>query len=156
MSLLQRCVDRPATELAAYAPELLLDLKLEASAALAVAQTHVELVDRALELKYNHLAQAQRLAAGKDTGSVTFSDGPVRVSVDLPKKVEWDQAALARIADRIRAAGQDPSEFLAVTYKVSESKYNAWPISMRTSFDPARTLKTGKPTFRLSLLGDAA
>lgn len=156
MSILQRSLDRSATELAAYAPEQLLDLKREASAALAAAKAHAELVDRALDLKYGLLAQAQRLAAGKDAGSVTFNDGPVRVSVELPKKVEWDQAALAHIADRIRAAGQDPSEFLEVTYKVSESKYIAWPTSMRASFDPARTLKTGKPTFRLSLPGDAA
>jgi hypothetical protein len=58
---------------------------------------------------------------------------------------------LARIADRIRAAGEDPSEFIEVTYRVNEAKYNAWSTSMRSSFDSARTLKTGKPTFRLSL-----
>ncbi|MGO1069610.1 hypothetical protein [Lysobacter sp. CA199] len=156
MSLLQRCVDRPATELAAYAPELLLDLKREAASALTTAKANAELVDRALDLKYGRLAHAQRLAAGKDTGSVTFNDGPIRISVELPKKVEWDQATLARIADRIRAAGKDPAEFLEVTYKISESKYCAWPTSMRTSFDPARTLKTGKPTFRLSPVEETA
>lgn len=156
MSLLQRSVDRSATELAAYAPEMLLDLKREANVALATAKAHADLVDQALELKYCGTAQAQRLAVGKDTGSVTFNDGPIRVSVELPKKVEWDQTVLSRIVARIRAAGEDPAEFVEVTYKVSESKYNAWPASMRSSFDPARTLKTGKPAFRLSLPGEPA
>lgn len=156
MSLLQRSVDRSATELAAYAPEQLLALKREASAALTVAKAHVELVDRALDLKYGVLAHAQRLAASKDTGSVTFNDGPVRVSVELPKRVEWDQTVLSRIVSRIQAAGEDLSEFVEVTYKVSESKYNAWPASMRSSFDAARTLKVGKATFRLSLAGEGA
>ena len=156
MSLLQRSVDRSATELAAYAPEMLLDLKREASEALATAKAHTDLIDQALELKYGRTAQAQRLAVGKDTGSVTFNDGPIRVSVELPKKVEWDQTVLSRIVARIRAAGEDPAEFVEVTYKVSESKYYAWPASMRSSFDPARTLKIGKPAFRLSLPGEPA
>ncbi|WP_408951452.1 hypothetical protein [Lysobacter sp. Hz 25] len=155
MSLLQRCVDRPATELAGYAPELLLDLKHEASVALATAKAHFDLVDRALDLKYSRLALAQRLAAGKDTGTVTFDDGPIRVSVELPKKVEWNQAALACIVDRIRAAGENPAEFVEITYKVNEARYGAWPASVRSSFEPARTLKTGKPSFRLSVLGES-
>lgn len=156
MSLLQRSVDRSATELAAYAPDMLLDLKREATEALATAKAHADLVDQALALKYSQIAQAQRLVAGKDTGSVTFSDGPVRISVELPKKVEWDQTVLSRIVSRIHAAGEDPSEFVEVTYKVSESKYNAWPASMRSTFDSARTLKVGKATFRLSLPGETA
>ena len=151
MTLLERCVGRPASELADYPPEMLLDLKLQAADAVASAKATADLIDRALDLRYHHTAARQRINAGKDTGTVTFNDGLVRVSVELPKRVEWDQAQLGRIVERIRAAGEDPSEFVEVTYRISETKYSAWPASMRSSFDAARTLKAGKPTFRLSL-----
>ena len=148
--LLERCVERPASELAEYPPEMLLDLKQQAADAVARAKAHCELVDRALGLRYHRIAEQQRLADGKDTGTVTFRDGVVRVSADLPKRVEWDQAHLSRIVERIRAAGEDPGEFVEISYRVSEAQYNAWPLTLRSSFAPARTLKTGKPTFRLA------
>ncbi|ALN83033.1 hypothetical protein [Lysobacter antibioticus] len=150
MTLLERCMGRPASELADYAPEMLLDLKKQTADALATAKANADWIDRALDLRYGQIAAQQRLAADKDTGTVTFADGDIRVSVQLPKKVEWDQAQLARIVERIRAAGKDPAEFVEVTYRISETRYNAWPASLRTSFDAARTLKMGKPSFRLS------
>jgi hypothetical protein len=70
------------------------------------------------------------------------------VSSDLPKKPVWDQSQLSEIAQRISASGDNPAEFLDITYKVAERKYTAWPENLRTIFEPARTLKTGKPTFR--------
>lgn len=151
MTLLERCVGRPASELAAYPPDQLLDLKKQAHDALARAKANAELVDRALDLRYSRIAAVHRVAAGKDAGTVSFNDGVVRIACELPKKVEWDQGKLRRIVERIRAAGDDPTEFVEISYRVSETKYNSWPTPMRASFDPARTLKTGKPNFRLSL-----
>jgi len=156
VSLLDRCADRPATELAEYPPEMLLDLQKEAAEAVAAAKAIADKIDSALDLRYSHTASRLRLAAGKDTGSVSFADGAVRVSVEVPKRVEWDQAQLARIAARIRAAGEDPAEFIEVTYRISEAKYGAWPVSMRSTFDAARTLKPGKPAFRLALAKESA
>ncbi|MBT2748377.1 MULTISPECIES: hypothetical protein [unclassified Lysobacter] len=156
MMLLEHCISRPASELADYPPEVLFDLKKQAADGLATAKANAELVDRALDLRYSRTAASARIAAGKDTGSVTFADGAIRVSVELPKKIEWDQTKLARIVERIRAAGEDPTEFVEVSYRISESKYSAWPASMRSPFDAARTLKIGKPTFRLSLPVGAA
>jgi hypothetical protein len=83
---------------------------------------------------------------------VHFDDGAVRVTADLPKKVEWNQARLARLARQIAANGDDPSEYLEITYRVSETKFNAWPEAIRAAFAPARTLNTGRPAFRLALL----
>lgn len=151
MTRLEQCVGRPASELAELAAELLLDLKQQAVDALATAKANADWIDRALDLRYSRTAAQTRLAAGKDTGTVSFADGDIRVSVELPKKIEWDQAQLARIVERIRAAGEDPGEFVEVTYRISETQYNAWPASLRASFDAARTLKTGKPRFRLSM-----
>ena len=70
---------------------------------------------------------------------------------DLPKRVDWDQAGSARSSQRIRAAGDDPDEFVETIFRVSERKYAAWPTAIREGFEAARTVKPGKPTFRLTL-----
>jgi hypothetical protein len=75
----------------------------------------------------------------------------VTVIADLPKRIDWDQDQLARIAANIAEAGEDPAEFIDTTLKVSERKYAALPESWRKGFEPARTVRTSKPTFRLVL-----
>jgi hypothetical protein len=144
----------PAGELAAQPSEALFQLKNDAADLLAATKAIVEHIDRALDLKYAERAQTLRLAAGKDTGVVHFDDGRVRVTADLPKRVEWDQTTLAVIVDRITEAGEDPTEYVEIDYRISETKFNAWPEGIRKSFVAARTLKTGKPSFRLALLSE--
>ena len=56
--------------------------------------------------------------------------------------------------DCFRAAGDDPTEYVDVAYKVPERKYNAWPESIRLAFAPARMVRTGKPSFTLTLKPD--
>ena len=137
----------PAGELAALASESLFQLKNDAADLLAAAKAIVEHVDRALDLKYADRAHQLRLAAGKDTGVIHFDDGHVRITADLPKKVDWDQTRLAEITRRITANGDDPSE-----YDPDTGDSDAPPESLKSAFAPARTLKTGKPGFRLALL----
>jgi hypothetical protein len=127
---------------------------MEASTLLSAVKQLADRIDQALDRKYAEAAQAIRLSQGKDTGIVHFDDGAVRITADLPKKVEWDQLQLAEIVRRIQANGDNPSEFVDLTYKVSETKFNAWPESIKSVFVPARTLKTGKPSFRLALLSE--
>lgn len=149
-------LETPVGQLAEQSSEALFRVKNDADDLLAVTKTVVEHLDRALDLKYAHRAHQLRLAAGKDTGVVHFDDGDVRITADLPKKVEWDQKQLAAIARRIAATGDDPSEFLDLSYRVSEARSTAWPKSLKTAFAPARTLKTGKAGFRLALLKEKA
>ena len=49
------------------------------------------------------------------------------------------------------AAGEDPAEFIETKLSVSERKYGALPESWRKGFEPARTVRSGKPKFRLVL-----
>jgi len=142
----------PVTELAQYAGASLFQLKSSASEWLTTAKAAVDHIDRALALRYAEQAQQLRLAAGKDTGVVHFDDGAVRITAELPKKVEWDQAQLKDITRRIAASGEDPTEYVEISYRVSETKFNAWPDTLKHAFVPARTLKTGKPAFRLALI----
>jgi hypothetical protein len=142
----------PAGELAELSSESLFKLKNDAADLQAAAKAIVEHVDRALDLRYAQRAHQLRLAAGKDTGVVHFEDGQVRITADLPKKVEWDQAKLNDITRRIAANGEDPTEYVEISYRISETKFNAWPETLKSAFSPARTLKTGKPGFRLALI----
>ena len=47
------------------------------------------------------------------------------------------------MVERIRAAGDDPAEYVEISFKVSERKYVAWPEAIRQDFEPARTVRTG-------------
>jgi len=153
-SILHETLATPAAELAQRPAEALHRLQLDAGDLLAAVKAVVEHIDRAVDLKYADRARQLRLAAGKDTGVVHFDDGTVRVTADLPKRVDWDQAKLADIARRIAASGDDPSEFLEISYRVSETKFNAWPESLKSAFVPARTVKTGKAKLTLGRVGE--
>jgi len=137
------------SEMTGLSAQDLMQLQKEAAESLRQAKDLKDWVDGAIALKYEAQAKALRARLGKDTGTVHFEDDGVRVTADLPKKPVWDQQRLAEIAGRIAASGDNPSEFLDITYKVAERKYTAWPESLREVFAPARTLKTGKPTFQL-------
>lgn len=136
------------------ASDSLFQVKNDAADLLAIAKALVEHIDRTLDLKYVDRAHQLRLDANKDTGIVHFDDGNVRVTADLPKKVEWDQKQLAELVARIAAAGDNPAEFVETTYRVSETKYQAWQESLRSQFTPARTVKVGKASYRLALLSE--
>jgi hypothetical protein len=144
----------PVRELADLASDSLFQVKSDAADLLAIAKALVEHIDSALDLKYVDRAHQLRLAANKDTGIVHFDDGNVHVTADLPKKVEWDQKQLAELVARIAAAGDNPAEFVETTYRVSETKYQAWQESLRSQFTPARTVKVGKASYRLALLSE--
>ena len=144
----------PVGAVTALPAETLALLQEEADEALRSAKTVKDWLDGALALKYGPLAREMRAAAGKDTGTIRLADGSVTIVADLPKKVEWDQARLADLVNRIRTDGGDPAEYVEVSYKVAERKYGAWPNHIRTAFEAARTVKTGKPTFRLFLTNE--
>lgn len=139
----------PLGEIVALCGETLALLQEEADETLRRAKTAKDWLDGALDRKYGAIAAGLRRSEGKDTGTVRFDDGGVTVVADLPKKVEWDQDQLAATVERIRAAGDDPTEYVDLAFKVPERKYGAWPGHIRTAFEAARTVKAGKPSFSL-------
>ena len=108
----------------------------------------------ALVQRYGEAGQAALLASGRDFGVVHLSDGVLRVTYELPKRVSWDQAKLAALAEKIAAAGEQVADYLEVDYSVPESRFNNWPPALKTQFADARTVKPGKASFRLALLSD--
>ena len=145
----------PISEIAAQTGDQLALLKHDADERLRSAKILCDWLDGAIALKYGDLAQKVRRAEGKDTGTVRLQDGPVTVVAELAKRVDWDQATLANLVERIRADGADPAEYVDIAFSVPERKYTAWPTDIRQEFEPARTVRTGKPKFRL-LLGEEA
>ncbi len=137
----------------ALPPEQLALLQDAASEALRSAKATSDWLEGAIALKYADRAVMARMEASKDTGTVRFEDGAVTVIAELPKRVDWDQAHLADLVERISAAGDDPTEYVDVSFKVPERKYAAWPESIRQSFAPARTVRTGALKVKLELNG---
>lgn len=86
---------------------------------------------------------------GKDFGTVRVTDAGYDIVVDTPKKTEWDQAKLADIRSKIQFSGENPNDYVKVSYAVDERAYAAWPTKIRQTFEPARTVKPGSRTVKL-------
>lgn len=145
----------PIGEVAALPTQHLALLQEDAAAALEASKKTKDWIDGAIALRFADHVQALRREARKDTGTVRFEQDGVTVVADLPKRVDWDQALIAGVVERIRAAGDDPTQYVDIAIKVPERKYTAWPENIRVAFAPARTVKTGKQSFVLTLKEDA-
>ncbi|MBI5923828.1 MAG: hypothetical protein HY847_19545 [Betaproteobacteria bacterium] len=111
-----------------------------------------ERVNTALEQRYGEQGRAALLDSGRDFGVSHLTDGPLRITFDLPKRVAWDQKRLAEIAERIVGAGERVQDYMDVDLSVSESRFNNWPSTLKEQFGPARTVKPGKASFRLAFV----
>ena len=134
----------------------LMQLQQQAEERYQKAKRFQQWVNGAIARKFEAQAKTQRTLSGKETGVVHFEVDGVRISTDRVKKLSWDQDQLAEIAQRIARAGDDPTEFLTITYAVAERTYTAWPEQVRRVFAPARTFNTKNPTYKLSLASSRA
>jgi hypothetical protein len=141
----------PVGDIVALPASELARLQHEADEALRDAKLTSAWLDGAIALKYGDRAEEARRAEGKDAGAVRLQDGQVTLVAELPKRVDWDQVMLAGLVERIRADGADPTDYVDISYSVSERKYNAWHTDIRQEVEPARTVRKGKPKFRLVL-----
>jgi hypothetical protein len=108
-------------------------------------------LDTALDQRFGEQAKSALRESGRDFGTAHVTDGVLRVTLDLPKRVSWDQKQLGAIAERIVAAGERVSDYMDVDLSVPESRFNNWPAVLREQFALARTVKAGKAAFRLTL-----
>jgi hypothetical protein len=153
---LQDLLQMPMSDVVALPADQLALLQEDVDENLRRAKLAKDGLDGALALKYGERAAALRREAGKDTGTVRLADGDVTVIADLPKKIEWDQVQLSALVERIRAGGEDPAEYVSTRLEVAERAFTAWPESIRQLFASARTVRTGKPSFRFVPNGSAA
>ena len=112
-------------------------------------QSHI---DAAIDFRFGDRVNRLRLELGKESGVVHLDDGNVRVTSELKKEVHWDQAKLAQISARIAQSGEDVHQYIDISYSVPESRFKAWPETLRASFLEARTVKSGRVSYRLALM----
>ena len=140
---------RPPGEIAALPIAVLAGLAGAVAEMKAVVATAEARLNAGLDRRYGDRARQLRAADDKDAGRVRFEDEGFVVVADLPKRVAWDQDRLSAIAGRIRAGGDDPADYVRTTLEVSERAYAAWPPAIRRLFEPARTVRLGKPGYRI-------
>lgn len=94
---------------------------------------------------------AERAAALRDGphGRVRVEDDGYIVQCDAPKRVQWDDSLVRAAIAKVRDWGDDPEEYVQIKHTVPESRYNAWPSSIREVFEPARTVMVGKLSFTM-------
>lgn len=140
----------PLGTIAELPPDLLSMLMAEVADALEQVRRVKDWLEDAIDLKYRDRACAARAAEGKSTGTIRFTDDDFVVIADLPKRVRWDQTRLADAIEIIRREWRDdPAQYVRTEFKVAEAAYSAWPEAIRCLFAPARTVETGKPTYRI-------
>ncbi|MCE3232465.1 MAG: hypothetical protein K0R98_722 [Rickettsiaceae bacterium] len=149
---LEQAIKLPIGDIAKLGPDQLYQLLHEATYTLTNAKNTRQRVEAAIAMKYAEHIRAKRQRLEKDTGVIHIEDNGYRLTTDTPKKTEWDQDKLEKIVASIHNQGDNPLEYVDVAYKVPERKYTAWPESIRQVFEPARTVKTGNPTYALAPL----
>ncbi len=145
-----------AQQLSALSTLELQQLQDEAADVFEKAKAAKFFLDAAVQHKYGKKLDNLRESLDKETGVVRFDDDGIPVSADRSKKIVWDQKKLADLAEKIRVNGDDPSEYIEISYKVAERKYSAWPKSLQESFTPARTLKFGKQSISIGRVKEDA
>jgi len=121
--------------------ELLICKQIQGS----LAKQRAELEEKLLEaIKEDVSNQLSGNHYGAGTATVRIGDKSVKVVIS--KKVSWDNDLLKDVQEHLVKRGEDPSEYIDVKYSVMENKYKAWPSSLQTLFEPARTVDISKPT----------
>jgi hypothetical protein len=146
--------DLSVSQIAALPMHRLQELDVSLTELMTWAKQARERLNAALEQRYGEQARTGLRDSGRDFGVAHVSDGPLRVTYDLPKRVTWDQKRLAEIAERIADSGERIQDYLDVDLSVSESRFNNWPPALKEQFASARTVKPGKPSFRLALVNE--
>lgn len=139
-------------ELSSLPAGQLTSLQVQASNHLSDAKLLKEWIDGAITLKYQNQALNVRNSQSKSTDTIHFNDSNFKVTSIVSKKIEWDQVKLKEAVSQIKEFGDDPLEYVTISYKVSEAKYNAWPEHIQKFFRPARLLKLGKENFKIELI----
>lgn len=140
----------PIGKVASYSSAKLYSFFLQANDQLAQAKRVKSWLEGAMSIKYSTRIKQLRDDTHKKTGIVHIEDAGIKISHDIPKKIDWDQKKLSEIVENIATMGSDPAEYVDISYKVPEHKFIAWPKSTQAIFFPARTLRASNPSYKLS------
>lgn len=150
--LLEEAKNMELGDLANLSSSDLASLQIQAIHNLDDAKRQKDWIDGAISIKYQERSCNIRNINNKMTGTISFNDENFKVSSNLAKKIEWDQTKLKQVVSDIKEFGDNPYEYVTISYKVPENKYNSWPEHIKKIFSPARLLKTGKETFKFEAI----
>ncbi len=140
----------PIGKLSTLAPEQLLCLQKQAEINLQNAKRLKDWLDSSISMKYREIASNIRKLDYKDSGTIHFSDGDYKITCVVAKRIEWNQQKLKNVISAIKDYGDNPAEYVEISYKVPETKYNAWPEHIKNIFKPARVFKLSKESFAIT------
>ncbi len=142
---------KPGAPALKLAPPHFIDLQDDLAARAESLKGDKTLLDRILGELYSQIAKDQYAAEKKDSGKVTASlDDANELVMDRKKTVDWDQAALAAIAAKIKAADEEPAIYIVTKpaeMTVKEASFDSWPDEVKEAFLPARTVKVADTKF---------
>ena len=110
----------------------------------SLSNTKKQIVETILVRKSDEIEAALK-AKEEPYGSIHIGNFEITVG----KKVTWNQTELANLAQQIMSAGEDPKEYIKISYDVSETAFKAWPTPIKSQFIPARTIARGNPTVKV-------
>ncbi len=140
----------PIGKLATLPPDQLLCLQEQAEANLQNAKRLKDWLDSSISMKYRDIASNIRKLDYKDSGTIHFSDGDYKITCVVAKRIEWNQQKLKDVVSVIKEHGDNPAEYVEISYKVPETKYNGWPEHIKNIFKPARIFKLSKESFAIT------
>lgn len=145
----------PEAEVASMDPAVLSTLTRQVEDEIRRANLLKDWLHTILKRKYEIRAQEMRQAQGLDMGTVNLDDNGYKISVTLPKRIEWDQDRLAGIIEKLASEGWNLNQIAKVEYKVSERQLNNLPGGVKAMLEQARTIKPGKITFKIIAPGES-
>ncbi len=152
---IQDLLHLPIGRVASYSSFTLCSLLAEVNDHLGQAKRAKSWLEGAMSIKYSTRIKQERDSSNKETGIVHIEDAGIKISHDIPKKVEWNQKQLSEIVEDIVEMGSDPLEYIDISYKVPEHKFISWPKSTQQIFLLARTVRSGNPSYKLSKIDKA-
>ena len=97
-----------------------------------------------IERRYSDDIASAYAEKGSVFGTVNIERDGIGIVFDRQKKVSYDQQLLEKKHNEIKAAGQDPAQYIDVEYSIRESFYKAWPDVIKSEFEPCRTVEPGR------------
>lgn len=152
---IQDLLHLPIGRVASYSSFTLYSLLAEVNDQLGQAKRTKSWLEGAMSIKYSTRIKQARTNNEKKTGIVHIEDAGIKISHDIPKKIQWDQKKLSEIIETIAEMGSDPLEYIDISYKVPEHKFISWPKSTQQIFLLARTVRAGNPSYKLSKVDKA-
>lgn len=138
-------LDKPVAEIADILATDLAALNAALEGEAAVVKRRKDTLHAVLARRFEEQAKAKLVQGGKDTGTIHLEMNGLKIKVEFPKEVEWDQPKLITALDGL--SDEDAKHYAKVTVKVDERKFTAAPPAIRDALAVARTVSVGKPKF---------